>query len=106
MTSALVLTLLQCSGSDTAGGVQTKKAIERLLHARTMECVCAAAASRDLVGAMSVQAILTPLDVHTAMCATETCRRSWRVEMQWRGARAVVTSSLAVVAAIVRKYAY
>ena len=80
MTSVLVLTLLQCSGSDSAGGVQTKKAIERLLHARTMECVCADAASRDLVGAMSVQAILTALHVHAAMCATETCRRSRRVE--------------------------
>jgi hypothetical protein len=43
--------------------------------------VYAAAASRNLVGAMSVQAILSPLDLHTPMCSTETCRRSWRVEM-------------------------
>ena len=105
MTSDLVMTLLQCSGSDTAGGVQTKE-VDRTSLALIALSNVYAASSLSKVGVMSIQAILTPLDVHAAMCATETCRRSWRVwssgavlELSWQG-------SLAVAAAIVRSYAY
>ena len=81
MTSDLVMTLLQCSGSDTAGGVQTKE-VDRTSLALIALSNVYAASSLSKVGVMSIQAILTPLDVHTAMCATETCRRSWRVELR------------------------
>ena len=75
------MTLLQCSGSDTAGGVQTKEGNRTVCCMTALSNVCVLLqASRSLVGAMSVQAILTALHVHAAMCATETCRRSWRVE--------------------------
>jgi hypothetical protein len=75
------MTLLQCSGSDTAGGVQTKEGNRTVCCMTALSNVCVLLrASRSLVGAMSVQAILTALHVHAAMCATETCRRSRRVE--------------------------